>query len=268
MSRAAITLAIGGASEIPIRGAVASFGIVDGRVACDRTDSPPFFQHASLWDRDGRLVLIGHLLGQLPTYDAIRIERPVIAAVGGTIVLAQHDEAPISIRSHRPIIPASFETDEAPFLADLLADPDDDAVREVYSDALIERGHHRRATWLRAELAARRDDTQRARLHALSRELAGAPHWLAIVSRARIAWRVGTPAYYPARLEPCPFVDECPRWWNAVEPSPEERDPPWLGQTRACQACGETITLHASRRQLERGSGTVVAIDPIAMPDD
>lgn len=126
---------------------------------------------------------------------------------------------------------------EASLLASLDRDPDNEAVRAVYSDWLEETGHDGEAAYLRAlDAPTRLDEVDLS----------------VLAARAPYRWRqraVGVP------IENCRAAVTCPGTWGALE---GEED------ARPCAACSRTV-LYAgdmTTARIEVHASRAVAVDP------
>lgn len=283
---ARIVVAIGD-REVASGAAIMTFGSASGELLVD--DATFTNTQATLRDRDGQLVLMGHTWAPMLAVrfrgSTLSGHETVVVVPGDVFALGHAPELAITIRAHAPMIARDFESTEAAFLAGLRTDPDDDALRSVYADALEQRGELQRAEWLREELAMRAGG-HGGRLDALKASLAGAPRWWRSVGRARIEIapilaqrtdevmraRTWPPAgtTFPVPRRPCERSG-CPRTWSTLPEREDERVNalhPYRRLVRTCGTCGTGVPLIESIEELyEEGyeSGDpVVAIDRIA----
>jgi uncharacterized protein (TIGR02996 family) len=165
----------------------------------------------------------------------------------------------------RELLPEDvFDPTEQRFLDAIRRRPDDPETRGVYADWLEERGHARRAEFLRLQLAAgaatRATDPEFARASARLAELAGqvGDGW-----RVRVAMSFIEPETCPSRGPAAegsgPGVGlelVCPMRWDQLEPTDREG-------ARLCRACNTEVTYCTTIEQAATAAqaGRCIAID-------
>lgn len=129
----------------------------------------------------------------------------------------------------------------------LLDKPNDDELRQVYSDWLEESGHAKEVEVLSLERQMRRadgriDTVEHGRLAFRLRMLAEQlpPAWCAAVMRPPI--------------EGCPYSDKCPRDWDALHKLPD----PFV---RRCATCKEEVRFDEGRARRGGNSEITTAVD-------
>lgn len=214
-----------------------------------RLEPPVEEHHARMLLRDGRLIVVDLGTAGGTFVDGRRLVRATIVREGQSVMVGDWIVRPDTDDRASPPLPPRGPREQA-MLEALIANPADDALRQVYGDWLEENGRAKEAEVLALEIAIRDgegrvDDAELGRLGYRLRKLAGeVPFaWRAVVTRPRI--------------ESCPRAEVCPRSWDRLAPTPSLL-------FRSCPACRMQVqlveTMDLARRRVSQNERVAVDV--------